>query len=199
MSYTPNIPAASDLISNSQSQLQTNSSAIDSQYNADHDGFSLGSSNSGMHNQITFLANQSAASLTRNLVVGVAGLYVNTGPTNPELFYQNGTVSAQQLTNYPVATQASSGTGYSGTLKGVTLPGGMKICYSAPGATATSVTPFAVYTFPFTYTTAPSVQVTSNEATVGQIFVVYNITTTQCTIASKSGTGNPITIVVIGI
>jgi hypothetical protein len=199
MAYTPNIPASTDIIANSQSQLQANSNAIDSEYNADHDGFSLGSSNSGMHNQITFLANQSAPSLTRNLVAGVAGLYINAGPTNPELFYQNGTVSAQQLTNYPVSTQASTGTGYSGTLNGVTLPGGMKICYSAPNAQATSVSPFAVYTFPFTYTSAPSVQVTSNESTVGQQFVVIDISTTQCTIKSKSGTNNPITIVVIGI
>lgn len=198
MAYTPNIPAATDIIANSQSQLQANCNSIDSQYNADHDGFSLGSSNSGMHNQITFLANQAAPSLTRNLVAGVSGLYVNTVSAASQLFFQNA-AGSQQLTGYTVATQASSGTGFSGTLNGVQLPGGMKICYSAPGAQATSVSPYATYTFPFTYTTAPSVQVTSNESGTGILLTAFNITTTQCQIRSNSGTNNPITIVVIGI
>ncbi len=88
--YNAAIPQSTDLISNSQPQILANFSQLNTQYLADHDGFNTGSGNgSGMHDQVTFLANQSAPSLTRNSVAGVSGLYVNTDGTNSQLFFQN--------------------------------------------------------------------------------------------------------------
>ncbi len=83
MTYNPSIPQSTDLISVSQGQLLTNFGQLNSQFGGstpttggDHDGFNNGSGNgSGMHNQVTFTANQAAPSLTRNLTAGVSGLY----------------------------------------------------------------------------------------------------------------------------
>ena len=122
MTYNPAIPQSTDLISNSQPQILTNFAALNTQFGGgtpatggDHDGFNTGSANgSGMHNQVTFTANQAAPSLTRNAVPGVSGLFANTDGTNSHLFFQNaaGTIPI-------TGALSSAATGYA------TLPGGL--------------------------------------------------------------------------
>lgn len=52
MSYIPGIPNANDLISSSQSQIQTNFTQLNTQFAIDHVAFDAGANN-GKHKQIT--------------------------------------------------------------------------------------------------------------------------------------------------
>ncbi len=127
MTYNAAIPQATNLISNSQAQILANFSSLNSIFGGsspttggDHDGFNNGTGNgSGMHNQVTFTANQSAPSLTRNTITGVCGLYVNLSNSISQLFFQNATQNFQ-LTGLPLVTGTSGATGY-----GITTPWGL--------------------------------------------------------------------------
>ncbi len=192
--FYPAIPATNNSPSVDQPNMQTNNQSANDILAVDHITYNL--PNGGTHSKVTLLT--PLGSDPGGLTGTQAEVYTKSVSGVAQLFMQN-SATVQQLTGYPISTQASSGTGFSGTLNGVQLPGGMKICYSAPGATATSASPYATYTFPFTYTTAPSVQVTANESSTGIIFTVRSITTTQCVIRSSGGTSNPITITVVGV
>lgn len=123
MTYNAAIPQSTDLISNSQPQILANFSQLNTQYLADHDGFNTGSGNgSGMHDQVTFLANQAAPSLTRNGVAGVSGLYANTDGSNSQLFFQNAAGSLQVT-----GKSQSAQTGYT------MLPGGFLLQWGISG------------------------------------------------------------------
>ena len=143
--YAPTIPAASDLISVSQAQIQNNFEQLNTQFGGavpasggDHDGFYNGTGNgSGMHNQVTFTADQTAPSLTRNGVLGVSGLYTNTVSALSQLFFQN-TSGSIQLTG--AATIATPGS--------VTLPGGIILKWGSFNITATSASVVFSTAFP---------------------------------------------------
>lgn len=140
MSYNASIPQSADFISNSQGSILTNFTQLNTQYRSDHDGFNTGSGNgSGMHDQVTFLANQVAPSLTRNAVTGVSGLYCNTVGTASQLFFQNATTNLQ-LTG----PSLQAGSGY------VTLPGGLLLQWGM----ASIVGSTGIFTFPVPFTTA---------------------------------------------
>ena len=104
MAYLPNIPANTDLISNSQSQIQGNFQKIDPGTTGSGIGFARNhvtmtdGTNGGLHNEIDFY--QALASPTISGFVGA--LYPKT-VTNIELFYKNGSkdmqVSNSLLTN----------------------------------------------------------------------------------------------------
>jgi hypothetical protein len=154
MSYNPAIPASTDLISNSQPQILTNFGQLNTQYLADHDGFNTGSGNgSGMHDQVTFLANQAAPSLTRNGVPGVSGLYANTDGTNSQLFFQNA-LGSTQMTGPFSATQPGN----------VTLPGGILLQWGSSNVIGTPVAFASAFThniFSLVMTTATGFPLTS--------------------------------------
>src|SRR6202044_59212 len=96
MTFNPSIPNPTDLISVSQGGVKTNFTQLNIQFSGDHDGFNTGSSNgSGMHDQVTFLANQSAPSLTVNGTTGVSGIYCNAVSALSQLFFQNSTQNVQ--------------------------------------------------------------------------------------------------------
>lgn len=135
MTYNAGIPTSSELISTSQGQILTNFTQINTQFGGsspstggDHDGFNTGSSNgSGAHNQVTFLANNAAPSLTRNSVSCVSGLYANTASALSCLFFQNAT---QNLQMTGPTTVAASGT--------VTLQGGIVLKWGTSSYSGTS-------------------------------------------------------------
>lgn len=152
MTYNAAIPQSTDLISNSQAQILANFSQLNTQYLADHDGFNTGSGNgSGMHDQVTFLANQAAPSLTRNAVPGVSGLYANTVSAKSQLFFQNADGSIQLSGPLSAATP-----GY------VTLPGGIIMQWKNVGITTTTGT----FTFPVAMTTLYSVSIAAQQDTM---------------------------------
>ena len=188
MAYTPNIPAASDIIANSQSQLQTNSSAIDTQYGGDHDGFSIGASNSGMHKKATFLSNIAAPGLTVNLVNGVAALFANLDSNaTSQLFFENAS-GTQQITSSMTTL---------GSFRGWILPGGLKLCITA-GTIAFGSAGIA-HTLPFSYTSTSSyvVLVTPEGATPTIDCSVVNTAVNQFTGYSGSSS-NSVYVMTIG-
>ena len=151
MTYNAGIPQPTDLISNSQAQILANFAQINSQFGGttpttggDHDGFNNGSGNgTGMHNQVTFKANVSAPSLTRNSVAGVAGLYsnlVNLGSASGAgLFFQNATQNIQMTGPFSAAAE-----GYT------TLPGGIILQWKNISIATTTGT----WVFPYAYMSA---------------------------------------------
>ena len=145
--YNDSIPQPAELISVSQGEILTNFTQLNAQFGGktpttggDHDGFNNGSGNgSGMHNQVTFHANQAAPSLTRNGIGGVSGLYVNTVGGLSQLFFQNASQNLQ-LTGVLSATKNP---GY------ITLPGGFIIQWNELGISGSTAT----FTYPFAYST----------------------------------------------
>lgn len=107
-SYSPNIPLSSDDPKVSQSQLNSNFSKINTDFNVDHQQFTA-SSNSGLHKKITF---QNVQVADPNLASPLASLYTKSVSGVTQLFFQNdnGAGDVFQLTNLPVVTV---GTNYS--------------------------------------------------------------------------------------
>lgn len=53
MSYNPNIPNATDLLSNSQGQIKTNFQTANTSFGVDHYSFDNGTASNGFHNKVT--------------------------------------------------------------------------------------------------------------------------------------------------
>lgn len=188
MTFNPLIPQATDLISNSQAQLLANNGQLNAQYGADHDGFNTGSGNgSGMHDQVTFLANQSKPSLTRNSVAGVSGLYCNEVSSVSCLFFQNSTQNIQ-LTG---ATNVSS--------KYITLPGGVIMQWGSFTISA-GQTQSSTINFPISFPNAIfSVQITTQNSAPTNNAPSYTTGGTSNFVAYRPGTTSNITYTYIAI
>jgi hypothetical protein len=165
MTYSPIIPQPTDLLSSSQGSILANFSQLNTQYGADHDGFNTGSGNgSGMHDQVTFLANQSAPSLTRNSVLGVSGVYCNAVGGVSCLFFQNSTQNIQMT-----GTTVASGNGYT------FLPGGIILKWG----TASISSPSSAITFPVAFpNNCFSMQATVDRTGANVCVAVSNVTKT---------------------
>jgi hypothetical protein len=84
MTYNPAIPAANDIISQSQSQIQTNFSQADTAFAVNHTAFSVGA-NQGFHKKVTLtapIADPGAAA-------PITTVYSKTVGARTELYYQN--------------------------------------------------------------------------------------------------------------
>ena len=164
MTYNPSIPTPTELLSTSQGQILINFGQLNTQYGADHDGFNGGSGNgSGMHDQITFLANQAAPSLTRNSVAGVSGLYANAVGGLSQLFFQNASQNRQITGDLLV----SSGTNY-----GFQTPWGIKINFGSVTVAANSS---ATITYAVPLTSVLSLQATTQSTNANNTCTVNNI------------------------
>ena len=86
MTFNPAIPQPTDLISQSQAQIQTNFSQSDTAFAVDHTAFSV-LANQGQHKQVTLIAPISNPNQAGN----IASVYTKTSGTGVELFYQHGT------------------------------------------------------------------------------------------------------------
>jgi len=84
MTYDPNIPQATDIISQSQGQLLTNFGQANTAFGIDHTAFSV-VANQGFHKKVTF----QAVIANPNQIGPIASLYTKTGTSKSELFYQN--------------------------------------------------------------------------------------------------------------
>lgn len=118
MSYTNNIPNATDLISNSQAQIKSNFTAIDSGSTGTGIGFARNhitmtdATNGGLHNRVDYY--QAVASPTISGFTSSA--YAKTVSAISELFYKNGTADIQLTSS---SLTASGGQGM--------LPGGLLV------------------------------------------------------------------------
>lgn len=188
MAYNPAIPQPGDLLSVSQPGLLANFAALNTQYNGDHDGFSSGVSNSGIHKQVSFLTNQSAPSLTINGVTAVSGLFANTGAhdANSQLWFQNATGS-QQLT---------STASVSGSMSMYTLPSGIKVCITTSDVNFGSAGPS--FQLPFTFSSFYTVLV---EVSGGTPSILTSVTQTDLRNFRGYSTGgsNAVRFIAIGV
>lgn len=103
MTFNPAIPQPTDLISQSQAQIQTNFSQSDTAFAVDHTAFSV-LANQGQHKQVTVIAPISNPNQAGN----IASVYTKTSGTGVELFYQHGTANlgVSQLTGGGITTAA---------------------------------------------------------------------------------------------
>ena len=103
MTFNPAIPAPTDLISQSQAQIQTNFSQADTAFGIDHTAFSV-SANQGQHKQVTLIAPISNPNQAGN----ISSVYTKTSGTGVELFYQHGTANlgVSQLTGGGITAAA---------------------------------------------------------------------------------------------
>lgn len=118
MAYLRNIPAATDLISNSQSQIQGNFQIIDSGSTGTGTGFSRNhvtmtdATNGGLHNRVDFYQAVSAPAISGF----TSSAYAKTANSDSQLFYKNGTAE-MQITNSALSAASAQGM----------LPGGLQI------------------------------------------------------------------------
>lgn len=135
MTYNANIPLSTDLISNSQAQIQANFSQLNSQFAIDHVAFNTGSGNGdGTHKKITF-DNAPTEPTPAGTVSNIFPLLTNG---NQELYFKNssteyGGSGKIQLTG--PFTAASNGT--------VFLPGGIILKWGSATITNTQTVNFA--------------------------------------------------------
>jgi hypothetical protein len=118
MSYTNNIPNATDLISNSQAQIKANFTAIDSGTTGTGIGFSRNhitmtdATNGGLHNRVDFYQAVTAPSISGF----TSSAYAKTSSAISEFYYKNGTIETQITKS---SLTASSGEGF--------IPGGLQV------------------------------------------------------------------------
>jgi len=113
MTYNPAIPGATDLISSSQSQIQTNFSQADTAFAIDHTAFST-VANQGQHKKVTLIA----PIVDQDQVGNLSTVYSKTSGSGVELFYQHGTAGngVSQLTGGGVTAAAYCTFNNAGTL-----------------------------------------------------------------------------------
>lgn len=141
MTYNPNIPQATDLISNSQAQILANFGQLNTQFGVDHQAFNTGSGNGdGTHKKITF-DNAPTEPTPAGTVSNIFPLLVGS---NQELFFKNASTEYNgtgkvQLTGPLLATNA----GY------VTVQGGLIIQWALVQITVST----GLFTYPKPYST----------------------------------------------
>jgi hypothetical protein len=136
MTYNPNIPQATDLISNSQPQILANFNQLNVQFGVDHQAFNTGSGNGdGTHKQITF-DNAPTEPTPSGTISNIFPLLVGS---NQELFFKNAS------TEYNGAGKVQlTGASVLNTNGYITLPNALIIQWGigtwTPPGTATQVT-----------------------------------------------------------
>ena len=102
--YQPNIPLSSDLISQSQQDINYNFSQVNSSWNVDHVPFN--NSGNGQHAKVSLKAPIS----NPNQATPIASIYTKASPTTTtsDLYYQDGALAGnvKQLTGGGITTAA---------------------------------------------------------------------------------------------
>jgi len=163
MPYHPNIPQSTDDPSQSQQDLLDNFTAIQNQFLVNHVQLTAGGQQ-GYHTQVWF---KSPLGSNPGLTPPQTSVYTKNVAGTPELFFQNGTLSANafQLTNLVVTTV--------GTRYGFVSPWGLTFNM---GLATTSPINFSV---PFTGTVYTALLCNSGVSTT--VPRVVTVTTTQLT------------------
>jgi hypothetical protein len=138
MTFDPNIPAASDLISVSQGQLQQNFQSLNTAWNVNHEEFNL--ANAGKHPFVEFpIQGADPAGALNEFTIfsktNVAG--------NNELFYKRDNEANSYQLSGPNPNRATKGSTF--------LPGGLLLQWGAEATVADN----QVYTFDVAFAAAP--------------------------------------------
>lgn len=179
MTYNPSIPQSSDLISQSQPQLLTNFSQLNTAFAVDHTAFSV-ISNQGMHKQVTL---QAPLGSNPNQASPIASIYskASSGTSTSDLFYQNGALSANvvQLTGGGITSGAW------GQFNGSTAT--LNSGYNVASVVRNSAGNYTInFTRNFSSTTY-SVQITSNTSTNNSFIVFVSRTVSSFRFSFGSG------------
>lgn len=173
ITYSPNIPQATDQISQSQPQILENFQGINTLLAVDHATFA--SSNAGFHNKTTFPVQGSAPSFT----AGNIGLYnlLDSVSTVNQLF-----INLQDGTNVPITAAAKAANpGYT------YLPSGLLVKWGTGTANGSTV---------ITYPTGATIPVFNNVYHAQVITVRGSVATNTLTVLQAYSTT---TITVIGV
>lgn len=119
MSYNPAIPAANELISVSQGQIQTNFSQANGIFGNDHYAFNA-PSNAGSHKQVTLVAEAAPSTPVSQVAV-----YCNTVSAVTDLFMRRESDGASLQLTGNIMT-ASGNDGHGGTYQLFQTPWGLK-------------------------------------------------------------------------
>lgn len=131
MAYQPNIPRATDQLSQSQADIEGNFQAIQQLIDINHVDFSDGI-NYGKHNFVSFVqqgsdptTSSTEVAMYSKVVGGIVTLFVRPA--------SNGT---PQPFNFPITTQniTITGTGSTATMNMMTLPNGKLLCWGKSSA-----------------------------------------------------------------
>lgn len=165
MTYDPNTPVSSHLVSVDISNMNTNFSQLNTIFNSDHFNYvSAPPSNRGQHKQITF-----PVIPTPPVLVGDAGaVYTKLVGGISELFYKNASLDKQLTGPTSVLTAGNSGW--------ITLPGGLVFAWGFHSSTSNTThqkTWFSATGFTFTNVYIAWICPITNSATTGQ-FVGLN-------------------------
>ena len=170
MSYVPGIPAANDVPSSSQGQIQTNFTQLNTIFDVDHVTFDAAIDN-GEHNRITFnspIADPNAADPK-------ATLYTKTIAGDSQLFFENfdvgGAVNVvRQMTDLVITNLVNAGTA-GGSLYRIDFPIGVTVYCGATNNFSGNRT----VTFPVSYTTIYTSQLTAIDVNVQKTSIQQNI------------------------
>lgn len=143
--YNPNIPQATDNLSNSQGDLLDNFGQLNTQFGVDHTAFNTGAANGdGFHKQVTLPTPLGGVPSTLT-VDGYGALYTKAVSGLSQVFFANRAASTN--TEYQLSFPMLNGSsGY------VTLPGGVIIQWGNDVAGYTSLVQPVV--FPIAFPTA---------------------------------------------
>ncbi len=172
--YNPSIPAATDIPADSQGQIQSNFTKLNTDFQVDHTAFDA-SSNPGQHKKVTI---QNVVG-DPNLASPIASIYTKTINSLSELFFQNNTTAADvvQLTGLELQSPDFTNTGTAGgTGNWFDTPWGFRFSFGQADAFSANGT----IIFPFGWQTAFVRQATSRGAG-NAIGVVDGFTTTTIT------------------
>lgn len=164
MTYSPNIPQATDVPSQSQGQLLTNFTALNTVFAVDHLAFNA--VDGGEHQQVTF----NSVIADPNLAAPKCSLYIKTVAGSSQLFFENvmAAVNVQrQITNLTITTV--------GTNNGVRTAAGLVFNWGTGVCVGGILT--VTFAVPFTAGTVPVPIVSALANAAGNNNAVVDITT----------------------
>lgn len=152
MSYDPNIPQPTDLLSDSQGDIQQNFLSLDNTFGVNHFQFSLTDGTEGKHKFVEMPIIGAFPAVPPGLSGNEATIYGQTGNGSSQLFFTNGASgNGYQLTRASDANYANFATSPSGW---TFLPGGLIFQYGSVTAGNDSV---QTVTFPRPFTSSGNV------------------------------------------
>lgn len=156
MTYNPNIPAAGDFLSDSQSQIQTNFSTANAAFSRNHVAFPIATDN-GKHKFIEMPISATIPAPLPALSSGEGTIYAKTVSAASQLFY---TPDASGNEYQMTATSSANFASFAAATNGWTfLPGGLILNYGSTTSVTSSST--TNVTFPRAFSSAVySVQAT---------------------------------------
>lgn len=180
MTYNPAIPQATDLISQSQAQIQTNFSQVDLIFDVDHVTFdNVSVASRGKHRKVDFIRIAAPGSLATEAVV-----YQKAASGNSELFMQRDNVGTEiQLTSGTPVVASNGSTFLPGLSTAVLGQRWGQFTFSGTSTTINYTTAFSASTFGVVITPI-------NAAAAGTSYRVGTSSATGFTITTGSAVVN---------